>query len=116
MAKYDIILQNNASKETFIISGVSSTGNSRLYLEFENLEMPEGAQDGEYTYTVVRNELEGVSYKPQNGLLESVVEYDGQSYALRDLKPLVGLLRIGNVEDRNVYKDDDKNKIYYYKK
>lgn len=116
MAKYDILLQNNASKEYFIFSGVSATVETDLYVEFDDLELPESVKDGEYTYAVIRNSLENVTYKPKNGLSETIVEYSGQTYQLSDLRPFTGLLRVGEVEEKNNYQDKPKNKTYYYKK
>lgn len=117
MALYDIILQNNGSKENFIISGVQSTSTSNLYIDFEDFEMPDGVKEGEYTYAVLQNILSGVSYELKNGLIDSKVHYSGDTYDLRDLNPLMGLLRVGKIEEKNTYpQPKDKNKNYYYKK
>ena len=116
MAKYDILLQNNASKEYFIFSGVESTVENNLYVEFDDFEMPEKVKNGEYTYAVLRNSLSGVTYNCKNGLMDSLVEYSGQTYQLVDLRPLTGLLRVGKIEDKNNYQEKPKNKTYYYQK
>ena len=114
--KYDLLLQNNGSKEVFILSGLESTVESRLYVEFDNLELPAKAKNGEYTYALVLDTLTGVSYKPKNGLLETIVEYSGATYQLKDLNPLMGLMRVGEIEEKNQYQEKPKNKSYYYKK
>ena len=116
MAKYDILLQNNGSKEVFILSGQDATYETKLFVEFDDITLPEKAQGGEYTYAVIQNSLSGVTYKPKNGLLETVVEYSGATYCLKDLKPFVGLLRVGEIKEKNTYQDKPKNKNYYYKK
>lgn len=116
MGTYDILLQNNGSKEIFILSGVEATLETRLFVEFDDFSLPEGAKNGEYTYAVIQNSLSGVTYKPKNGLSETIVEYSGQTYQLGDLRPFMGLLRVGEVEEKNNYQDKPKNKNYYYQK
>jgi len=115
MAKYDVLLQNNTDKQIFILSGQESTAEAKLYIEFDGLTLPKKAQNGEYTYAVIANELTGVEYKPKNGLLETIVTYSGATYRLGDLKPYTGLLRVGEIEEKNVYQEKPKNKNYYYK-
>ena len=51
---YDIILQNNSSTEVFLFRRQTPAEETGLYLLF-NIELPEGAKDGEYTYAVLRN-------------------------------------------------------------
>lgn len=113
--KYDILIQNNGSKEIFIISGQTNTSDNHLYFKFEDLILPERAQDGEYTYAIINNDLPDVEYELKSVLLDSKVSVSGQTYTLRDLKPVVGLMRVGEVEDKNTYRETD-NKTYYYKK
>ena len=116
MNTYDILIQNNGSKETFIISGVTADVETDLFVEFDDFEMPEGVKNGEYTYALIQNNLTGVTYAPKNGLCDTIVTYSGQSYTLTDLKPIMGLLRVGTVEEKNQYQEKPKNKNYYYKK
>lgn len=110
---YDIILQNNASKEFFILSGLQNSSSTELYLQFDGIELPETAQDGEYTYACACNEQSGVTYSPKTPILDTIVTKDGEELVLADLKPLVGLLRVGKPIESNVY-DDTNNKTFYY--
>lgn len=112
---YDIILQNNADKRVFILSGMTNVSQSHLWLGFENVELPEGAEDGEYTYAVIRNVLRGVTYDPKAEVLDTIVTYEESSVTLRDLKPMVGILRVGTPATKNVYKADNKKNYYYQK-
>lgn len=102
---YDIILQNNASKEFFILSGLQNTSSTELYLQFEEVDLPEDAQDGEYTYAVVKNDRQDAQYAPKTPILDTIVTVDGGEYLLKDLCPKTGLLRVGVYEDINVYDD-----------
>lgn len=125
---YDIILQNNASKEFFVLSGLQNTSFTELYLQFEGVELPEEAQDGEYTYAVVKNERQDVIYAPKTPILDTIATVNGEDFILRDLCPLTGLLRVGKVEETNVYdegyltfpyddkkeaKNDNNTTLYY---
>jgi hypothetical protein len=112
--KYDIIFQNNGSKELFTVLGVENTDVNPYYLTFEGLELPEGMTYGEYTYVIFTNYLR-VEYRFAANLLDSVAIYDGKEYGFRHLKPLVGLMRLGEVKDDAIYNDKNKdNNIFYY--
>lgn len=116
MALYDIIIQNAASKEVFVLSGLTPTVENGLYAQFEDVELPERATNGEYSYVFIQNRLSGVTYTPKTDLQDTIVTYSGQSYTLRDLRPMTGLLRVGTVESKNEYQPKAKNKNYYYEK
>ena len=116
MAKYDIIIQNSASKQVYVLSGLTPTEETGLYVQFEDVELPSEAKNGEYTYVLVQNRLSGVTYAPKTDVLDTIVTYSGQSYTLRDLRPMTGLMRVGEVNEKNVYQPKDKNKTYYYQK
>lgn len=112
--KFDILLQNNASKQIFILEGLEpNEGTFALSLTFEDVDMPEGVQDGEYTYAVIRNNRSDVEYDTNQVLLETVVKADGRTLKLADLRPLTGILRIGDIQQTNKY-EKDSNKPYYY--
>ena len=86
---------------------------SELYIEFDNLDIPDNAQNGEYSYAVIFNGRDDVEYEFKNVLLDSVVKTDDGNVLLRDLKPIVGLLRIGKVKELNEYKGNTTNNYYY---
>ncbi len=115
MAKYDIIIQNSASKQTFLLTGNTDTSESHLYHRFEvEIDAPEG----EYVYACVRNDRDDVEYEFKTPLLDTIVHAGEDEILLRDLQPSTGLLRIGeNVAPENVYDKEDKNNnttFYYY--
>lgn len=112
---YDILLQNNATREVFILNKVRSEEETRLFIRFESVVLPTTAPNGEYTYAVIKNLREDVRYMPKADFLDTLAEVDDMSYTLRDLKAITGLLRVGEVEDSAVYQEKAKNKNYYYK-
>ena len=113
---YDIILQNNASKEFFILSGLNNTSTTELYLQFEEVDMPEGVQDGEYTYAVIRNDREDTKYSPRTPILDTIVSTVEGDIVLKDLCPLTGLLRVGKPTPDSVYDDGHLTHPYDGKK
>lgn len=112
---FDILLQNNASKEIHILKGLTNVSESHLYLDFKDVEMPMEVKDGEYTYAVIYNEREDVTYEVNTILMNTLVKTDEGSVILADLKPITGLLRVGDIESITNYPKDENKKVYYYK-
>jgi len=114
--KYTLIIQNNATKETFVFDGLDDGSTNHLYHRFElQIDAPEG----EYTYCVFRNMRDDVSYTYKVPLKETILDTEDGQVVLKDLQPSTGLLRIGEkVESAYVYdlpKEKDNNStIYYY--
>lgn len=112
---YDIIIQNNGDKRMWVLRGLENVSDTHLYLDFEDVELPEGAEDGEYTYACIQNSLQEAQYDLKTAILDTIVTVDGSEFKLKDLKPITGIIRVGEVTDKNIYQDK-KNKNYYYKK
>lgn len=121
--KFDILVQNNASKEFYVISGLENTSSTGLYIRFNDVELPDGMQDGEYTYAVIKDEDGDAIFTPKTPIQESIVTIDGKQMVLKELNPLTGLMRVGKVETNDVYDDGhisfpydakkDNNTLYY---
>lgn len=112
--KYDVILQNNASKETFLYPGVEDMSESHLYHEFE-VEID--APDGEYTYVLLKNSRDDVEYTFRTPILDTIVAVDGEEYLLEYFQPATGLLKIGvEATPVNIYdkKKENNDTIFYY--
>ena len=111
---YDLLLQNNASKEFFIYSGLADISASHLYYEFDlELDVP----DGEYTYCVQANDEQNVIYDLKTPLLSTILHVEENEILLRDLQPDTGLLQIGEGKPifENIYdKTQDNDTIFYY--
>lgn len=121
MLKYDVILQNNATKETILYTGLEDSSENHLYHIFDlNLDLPEG----EYTYAALLNMRDDVSYAFKVPLIDSLVHTEDGDTILKYLQPLTGLIRIGDdVVTANIYDDiapesggtnNNNNEIFYY--
>ena len=111
--KYDLLLQNNASKQHFVYSGLTDISTSHLFFQFEEeLDVP----DGEYTYAVVMNYRTDVEYELKTPLLSTILHTEDGDVKLADLQPSTGLLQIGagEVVYENVYDKDEENTVFYY--
>lgn len=115
--KMDLILQNNASKEFFIYSGLTNISTNPLYTEFDiELDVPEG----EYTYATTINNRTDVSYELKTPLLKTILHTEDGDALLADLHPQTGLLQIGEYgKSINIYEEEtpdnnNENNIWFY--
>lgn len=111
--KYDLILQNNGSKEFFIYSGLTDTSTNHLYYRFDlELEVP----DGEYTFVVQANNRNDVNYELRIPVLTSILHTGDGDVMLGDLQPDTGLLIIGDKVgvQENTYDDSETNNLIFY--
>lgn len=115
---FDILLQNNASREIFILHQLDNVSDTNRYLEFVDVTLPDGMNDGEYSYAVIYNGRDDVVYEPNAALLRTLVKTSEGDYHLGDLKPITGILKVGKPQPLNTYntdKEKDNKTIYYYK-
>ena len=115
--KFDLLLQNNASRQTFLFSGMEDISSTHLYHTFEDVELD--IPEGEYTYVLLRNERDDVEYIFKTPLLESELKIGEETALLRNFQPSTGLLRVGaEVEPINIYNPvteaENNETIYYY--
>lgn len=117
--KYDLLLQNNASREFFLFSGLINLSVNHLWLEFDQkIDLP----DGEYTYVTLVNNRDDVVYEFQTPILKTILHTEDGDAILGDLQPNIGLLQVGNVKPGNyIYNNEktpeennDNNTIFYY--
>lgn len=112
--RYDIFFQNNGNKTIYEVLGAFESESDYYTLRFENFELPEGMTDGEYTYVVFINTLKDTTYRYSADILDSVViDSEGNEFSFRDLKPLTGLMRVGQPEKENIYNNENKKNYYY---
>lgn len=109
---FDILLQNQASKEIYIISGVNDTSETSLAYLFEDFSMPENAQEGEYTCVLFRNGRKDVVYEFKNDILETIAHTGEGDVALRLLRPEIFLLKYGEINEVYGYRKSDKEYVY----
>lgn len=98
--KYDVILQNNASKEFFLLTELEDKSNNHLYAEFDQVDID--APEGEYTY-VMLGHVEGADFELKTPVLSTILHYETKDVVLKDLHPAIGLLRIGHITPENTY-------------
>lgn len=108
---YDLIIQNNASREFFLYQGLENVSSTELYIEFNPIDID--APDGEYTYAVYENDDSGVTYTFKTPILDTIVHQDEEDIILREKRPYMGLMRVGTPSSNAVY-DDENNTTYYY--
>ena len=118
---YDIFLQNNSSKEIFLLTQLWSSDESGYYITFDNITMPEGVTSGEYTYALIFNSRRDVTYTFNSVLLQTTayVYAVDKSYKLEQLNPITGVVRInmGDEPQALVFSTEDttnNNTVYYY--
>lgn len=109
---YDLIIQNNASKEIHLYRNLENETENGLYMTFSNIEL--GVKDGEYNYYVVESS-DGREYDFSEVPLNTEITDGEYKYRLSDLHPVSGLLRVGKVTPKNTYNKRD-NKTFYYNK
>lgn len=116
--KYDVVLQNNASKEFFLLSGLEDVSLNHLYAEFDEVDID--APEGEYTYAMI-GAVEDAEWELKTPLLSSILHYNDKDVVLKDLHPAIGLLRIGHITQENTYDTaysggtaPADNTIFYY--
>ena len=70
---YNILFQNNGSREFFFVSGLTNVSTNELYLRFEEIDLPEGMEDGEYTYAVFTSKGEDqFEIEPKTPILDTI--------------------------------------------
>lgn len=109
---YDLLIQNNASKEFFRFSGLTDSSTNHLFFEFDlEMDIPEG----EYTYASYHNDRDDVEIEYKTPLLSSILHTEDGDVVLRDLQPLTGLMRVGKPGQRNEYDGgNETNTVFYY--
>lgn len=105
---YDIIIENNATRKVTVMKG-ENVSTSHLYLQFDDIELP--VEDGEYTVVCIINNRDDVEYEFTEPILESLVKTSDGDVKLKYLDPIVNIMRVGEVTQKNKY--DDKKVIFY---
>lgn len=112
---YDLILQDNGSKEFFLFSGLTDLSENHLYHQFD-IDLS-SMNPAEYTYVVLINNRTDVEYDFKTPLLSTIIHTGDGDIELRDLQPGTGLLRVGDekpVYDNQYDESGDNKTIFYY--
>lgn len=109
LLKYDIILQNCSTKQVKIYKRRENISDDPLYLSFD-LDF-EGVVDGEYNYYVFVDMREDVEFELKANILSTILHTEEGDVRLKDLKPIVGLMKIDKeIDNKPIYFE---NKIEY---
>lgn len=108
-----MLLQNLASKVEYIITGLENVSPSNLAYVFEDFEMPEGAEQGEYACFLFRDDRSDCVYSLTDDILNSVVETSEGTVEIHRLRPEIFLLRYGSYDTDLVAHDINENYFYY---
>lgn len=112
---FDLLLHNKASKKIILYSGLENTSDDQLYILFENFELTQGEPDGEYDYFLIYNGRDDVEYEFGEVPLNTILHTADGDVKLKDLYPIVGLLKVGNPEDNTTYKKNKEKTEYIYR-
>lgn len=112
---YTLLLKNNATRSEYVISGLVDEGTDLLHC-FKGFHMPEGAQEGEYTYVLFIDNTTDPVYDLRDDILESVVTVADVSIAVKHLNPEVGVLKYEEIESDGKFLINNNNNRYYTKK
>lgn len=109
---YDILLQNTASKKEYLVTGLRDRGNSLQAYVFENFQMPEGAEEGEYIGALYYNGRQDCEYTFSDDLLETEIATAEGTVKVRNLRAVLFILKYGEIANPAVA--SPKNNEYYY--
>lgn len=110
---FDLILQNTASKQEYLIQHLEDTSESWLQYVFEDFEMPDGAQYGEYVGALYRNDRDDCVYTLRDVITETVIATEEGTVMVRDLRPELFILKYVGSPEAEPYVEENKNYYYY---
>lgn len=112
---YTLILQHNATRREFIVTGLTDKSETNLAYVFENFDMPEDAQEGEYTGVLFYDGRSDTRYELNDSLLDTLCRTGEGDVKVRDLRPEIFLLKYGVEPAQGTYRKSDVDYVYYKK-
>lgn len=113
---YTIILQNNAERREFLLTGLKDTNETFMAYIFDDFDMPEDAPEGEYTGVLFWDGRKDVEYELNDVILDSICHTGEGDVKVRDLRPEIFLMKYGRGGlDENEYRKKNNDYIYYRK-
>ena len=116
--KYTLILQNNGSKVEYLLTGLVDVADNWLAYVFEDFQMPEGAEYGEYTGILFKDNRKDSVYDLKDDILSSTVATAEGTIEVRHLRPEVFLLKYASdeLEIEHIPFREKENNYYYYER
>lgn len=114
---YDLILQNNATKQKFLFKGLTASTENELFIGFDDFEMPDDVPYGEYLYYLIpyTDDLQ-IEYQEKDVVENMIATIDGIDYQLKNINHSSGLLKYHNSESPVIERDTNKQVVYRRKK
>lgn len=110
LLNFTLILKNNTSNEVKVYNNLS--GKMTLTkVSFDKIIIDE--PDGEYEYLLFLNYRDDVDYIFYSKLLDSVVKIKNTYIPIKNLRPLIGMLKIVNNKIENSIYEDSYNLFFY---
>lgn len=102
-----------------MLTGLTDTSTSYLAYVFQNFQMPDTAQEGEYTGVLFWDGRDDVEYILDDNILNTLCKTGEGDVYVRDLRPEIFLLKYGCDVPEQVsnpgeyYYSNNENYIYY---
>lgn len=112
---YTLILQHNATRREWLITGLTDACETHLAYVFKDFDMPEGAQEGEYTGVLFWDGRQDTQYELNDCLLDTVCHTEEGDVKVRDLRPEIFLMKYGAEPAQGTYRKSDADYVYYKK-
>ena len=110
LLKFTLILKNNTSNEVTIYDNLH--GEMTLSkVTFDNIIID--SEDGEYTYLLFLNYRDDVEYIFYNNIIDSVVKIKNNYIPIKNLRPMIGILKIDNNKIENSVYENQYNLFFY---
>lgn len=105
-----LILQNNYTKDTYTFE-THNQSSGYIYLEFNDINLPDTAQPGEYTYWVFYCNLNYELILDEDNIMNSIIKTDKGDFKLCDTNPDTGLLTYITNETLEIIADSDYDEL-----
>ena len=113
---YTLILQNNGSRTEYLITGLTEAQETFLAYIFNDFQMPEDAQEGEYTGVLFWDGRRDTEYILNEVILDTLCKTGEGDVYVRDLRPEIFLLKYGVTnQQQDEYRENNENYYYYQK-
>ena len=109
--KYTLLLQNNASKQEYLFTGLVDVSPSTLAYVFEDFSFD--GQPGEYLGLLFQDSRSDSVYTLKDDLLKTTVETAEGTVEVNRLRPEIFLMKYGTEHVEVTYLEKNDNYYYY---
>lgn len=113
---YTIILQNNASRKEYLLTGLTDSKETFMAYVFKDFLMPDDAPEGEYKGVLFWDGRMDTEYELSDEILDCICHTSEGDVLVRHLRPEIFILKYGKGGlDDNTYRKNNNDYIYYNK-